>query len=251
MPLLLAACKPDSEHPLPVKDPVLTLASDDVIELKTEGGVCEIRYVLENPIEGSEIAVECDANWIDYKVFADDSMVSLSVEANEGDAREAKVVIRYDVASVEVAVKQAAKPFEGYELSFMTGTYYAPGSEFNPTENHDYYVVLSSVNDFSTYAPNGVYVELDLWAATVDAENPTIPEGEYVIDTQDSGAPGVIGASYTRLLEMDANQSPVVWVLPIEGKVVVSNNKIEGYLQDEYSGKVWFRYTGSLSVNAE
>jgi hypothetical protein len=50
---------------------------------------------------------------------------------------------------------------------------------------------------------------------------------------------------------MDANQSPVVWVLPIEGKVVVSNNKIEGYLQDEYSGKVWFRYTGSLSVNAE
>jgi hypothetical protein len=32
---------------------------------------------------------------------------------------------------------------------------------------------------------------------------------------------------------------------------VVSDNKIEGYLLDEYSEKVWFRYTGPLNVNVE
>ena len=40
---------------------------------------------------------------------------------------------------------------------------------------------------------------------------------------------------------------PVVWILPTEGKVVVGNNKLEGYIADEY-GKVTFRYTGTLVV---
>ncbi|MEE1148635.1 MAG: hypothetical protein UHN93_05205, partial [Alistipes sp.] len=161
-------------------------------------------------------------------------------------------VVNYDTEEFEVVLRQEAKPFEGYLLSYIAGTYYAPGcSEFNTTDNHNYYVALSSVDDFSTYAPNGVYVELDLWAATADATNPVVPNGEYVIDNTNSGAPGTIGAGYTRLLEMDANQTPIVWVLPIEGKVVVSDNKIEGYLRDEYSEKVWFRYTGPLSVNVE
>ena len=44
---------------------------------------------------------------------------------------------------------------------------------------------------------------------------------------------------------------PISRPLPIEGKVVVSDNEIEGYLRDEYSEKVWFRYTGPLSVNVE
>ncbi|MBO5821240.1 MAG: BACON domain-containing protein [Alistipes sp.] len=251
LPLLMVSCEPDSADPHPMPEPVLTLISNSVIEFEVEGGSAEIIYTLENAIEGVDIVAECDAKWVAYKVFASESKISLNVEANDGDAREATLVVKYDMQEFVVVLKQETKPFEGYELSYIAGTYYAPGSEFNPTESHNYYVALSSIDDFSTYAPNGVYVELDLWAATADATNPVVPNGEYVIDTTNSGAPGTIGAGYSRLLEMDANQSPIVWVLPIEGKVVVSDNKIEGYLLDEYSEKVWFRYTGSLSVNVE
>ena len=43
---------------------------------------------------------------------------------------------------------------------------------------------------------------------------------------------------------------PVVWILPTEGKVVVSENGLEGYLRDEY-GEVTFRYRGSLVFPVE
>lgn len=255
LPLLFASCEKDApEQPAPEQpapEPVLTLTSTAEIEFEVEGGSAEITFTLENAIEGVEVVVECSADWVTHKVFAEESKISINVEANDDEEREAVVVVKYDTEEFEVVVRQEAKPFEGYALSYIAGTYYAPGSEFNTTDNHNYYVALSSVDDFSTYAPNGVYVELDLWAATADATNPVIPNGEYVIDTTNSGAPGTMGAGYTRLLEMDANQSPIVWVLPIEGKVVVSDNKIEGYLLDEYSEKVWFRYTGPLSVNVE
>ena len=256
MPLLFASCEKDApEQPAPEQpapEPVLTLTSTAEIKFEVEGGSAEITFTLENAIEGVEVVVECSADWVTHKVFAEESKISINVEANDDEEREAVVVVKYDTEEFEVVVRQEAKPFEGYALSYISGTYYAPGSEFNTTDNnHNYYVALSSVDDFSTYAPNGVYVELDLWAATADATNPVVPNGEYVIDTTNSRAPGTIGAEYSRLLEWDANQSPIVWVLPIEGKVVVSDNKIEGYLLDEYSEKVWFRYTGPLSVNVE
>ena len=223
-----------------------TLTSDAVVEFGIEGGSGDIIYTLENTVQGKEVVASCDVDWITYKVFADDSKVSYTVAANEGDARETKIVVAYGTKSFEVTIKQAAKPFDGYELSYINGIYYAPGVDMNDTDNHNYYVQLSSVNDFTTYAPNGVYVELDFWAATVDAENPAIPEGEYIIDIDESHAPGTIGASYTRLLEIDAEWMPIVWILPVEGKVVVSENNIEGYLVDEYGEKVSFRYTGTL-----
>ena len=252
MPLVVASCEPEQQHKLyPEEFPVFTLESDSEIEFGAEGGSVEIYYTIEHDVEGSQPYLSGTPDWIKWRAFADECKISLEVEANEGEARETTIGVCYGLAHESVVVKQAAKPFEGYELSYMAGTYYAPGSEFNPTESHNYYVALSSVDDFSTYAPNGVYVELDFWAATADGENPTIPNGEYILDVNDGCAPGTIGGSYTRLMEMDANQAPVVWVLPVEGKVVVSDNKIEGYLVDEYMGKVSFRYTGSLNVEVE
>lgn len=251
LPLLVASCEPDSQDPHPIPEPKLALTSNSEIRFEVEGGSAEITYTLENAVEGVDVIAECKAGWVRYKVFAADSKISLEVEANEGDAREAALVVSYATEEFEVVIKQEAKPFDGYELSYINGTYYAPGgSEFNQTDSHNYYVALSSIDDFSTYAPNGVYLELDLWAATGDAEKPVIPNGEYILDVNDCCAPGTLGASYTRLLEMDSNQVPIVWVLPVEGRVVVSDNKIEGYIADEY-GKVTFRYTGSLEVDNE
>ena len=264
--MMFAACEPNSvdpqpdplpgeqpgennPEPEPEEQPVLTLASDSVIEFNVEGGSADISYTLENAIEGIGVVVECNANWVQHKVFAEQSKIMLTVEANEGDARETSLVVRYVRESFEVVIKQEAKPFEGYELSYATGTHYLPGYWELTPDNHNYYFVLSDLNDFSTYMPNGAYLELDLWAATEGAEG-AVPVGEYLLDVNDSGAAGTIGCSYSRFLKMDANQAPVVWILPTEGKVVVTESGLEGYLRDEY-GEVTFRYRGSLLFPTE
>ena len=249
LPLLMVSCEPDSADPHPMPEPVLTLISNSVIEFEVEGGSAEIIYTLENAIEGVDIVAECDAKWVAYKVFASESKISLNVEANDGDAREATLVVKYDTQEFVVVLKQEAKPFEGYELSYATGTHYLPGYWELTPDNHNFYFVLSDVDNFTTYAPNAAYLEIDLWAAT-EGEGGAVPHGEYLLDLNDSGEAGTIGASYTRFLGMDANQVPVVWILPIEGKVVVDENGLEGYLRDEY-GEVRFRYRGSLAFPTE
>lgn len=241
--------KPEEENPEPVHQPVLKLTSDSVFEFTINGGSADVTYELENAIEGIGVVVACDANWVEHKVFAAESKISIEVEPNEGDAREATLVVNYIRESFQVVIKQEAKPFEGYLLSYATGTHYLPGYWELTPDNHNYYLALSDVDNFVTYAPNAAYLELDLWAAT-EGEGGAVPAGEYVLDVNDSGAAGTIGCSYTRFLGMDANQIPVVWILPTEGKVVVSENGLEGYLRDEY-GEVTFRYRGSLVFPVE
>lgn len=248
LPLLFASCEKDApEQPAP--EPVLTLTSTAEIEFEVEGGSAEITFTLENAIEGVEVVVECSADWVTHKVFAEESKISINVEANDDEEREAVVVVKYDTEEFEVVVRQEAKPFEGYEFSYATGTHYLPGYWELTPDNHNFYFVLSDVDNFATYAANASYLELDLWAAT-EGEGGAVPHGEYELDLNESGEAGTIGAGCTRFLGMDANQVPVVWILPIEGKVVVDENGLEGYLRDEY-GEVRFRYRGSLAFPTE
>lgn len=263
---VIASCEPVSPEPQPEpqpeekpeekpeeqpedKLPVLTLTSGAVVEFEVEGGSADITYTLENPVEGVNVLAECRADWVEYRVFAAENKISLVVAANDGEARETTLVARYSTETFEVVIKQEAKPFDGYVLSYMNGTHYAPGYWEHTPDNHNYYLALSDVDNFATYAPNAAYLEIDLWAATEGAEG-AVPVGEYELDLNDSGEAGTIGAGYTRFLGMDANQVPVVWILPIEGKVTVSDSGLEGYIRDEY-GEVTFRYTGSLVVPTE
>ena len=246
--LFVAACEPSAE-PEPVKEPLLMLTSEASLHFEAAGGEATIEYVLENEVEGTELVASCSAEWIESKLFAQESKLSLIVAPNTTyDERDATLVVAYGELSFEVSVKQAGAPFEGYELSYIAGTYYEPGYWGEGIDAHNYFCSLASVDDFTTFAPNGVYVELDFWADSGDASNPAIPLGEYTIDTEDSGAPGTIGAGYSRLLVIDENQIPVVWILPVEGKVTVCSDRIEGYLVGESGERVTFRYQGTLSL---
>ncbi|MBQ8366948.1 MAG: BACON domain-containing protein [Alistipes sp.] len=94
----------------PAPDPVLTLTSNEVMEFTAEGGNGEITYTLENAVEGVELEATCEAAWVSNVTV--DEKVTFNVAANEGEAREAKVVVKYDTESFEVTVKQAAKVVE-------------------------------------------------------------------------------------------------------------------------------------------
>ena len=113
---LFAACTETGNEPEPQPQPEpekkaqLILTSDEVMNFKAEGGQGLIDYTLVNAKEGVEFASECEADWISDFVFGED--ITFVVAENEGEAREAQIVITYAEASMEVTVKQAQKSEE-------------------------------------------------------------------------------------------------------------------------------------------
>lgn len=248
LPLLFVACEQPKESGVEVKPPVLTLTSESMLSFSDEGGVGTIEYTLENEVEGAEFTVVDAAEWITDFAFGED--ITFNILPNDGVEREATITIKYDVASMEITVKQEAV-FEGYKLSYGIGTYYLPGAIEEAPDVHNYYVTLATVSDFSYYLPENSYLELDLYADTGDAEHPAIPVGEYTLDYSNSCAPGTVGCAYSRFMYFDADYVPVVWILPVDGKIVVTEECIEGYLVDEYGDKVTFRFKGDLALDVE
>lgn len=114
LPLAFASCENLNEEPTPtpeVKNPQLILTSDEVINVKAEGGSATVEYMIINAKEGAEFTAEYEAEWISNFVYGDE--ITFEVAANEAtEAREAKITFKYDVASMEVTVKQAAKKEE-------------------------------------------------------------------------------------------------------------------------------------------
>ena len=113
LPLAFAACEllPEPKPQPQPNQPKLTLTSSDTLEFSAEGGEAVITYTLENAVEGTELTATCEAAWV--KAIASDK-VRVTVEANEGEAREAKITVAYDTLSFDVTVKQAAKAAKEY-----------------------------------------------------------------------------------------------------------------------------------------
>ena len=106
LPLVFAACEnPKGEE---TKGPKLTVTSSLEVEVEAEGGTQMITYTLENAPEGAAVAATCEAAWITDITVA--SSIIYEVAANEGEAREATIVVSYEEQSFNVVVKQAAKP---------------------------------------------------------------------------------------------------------------------------------------------
>ena len=110
LPLAIASCTPpQTDEPAPNgPNPVLILTSDDVISVKAEGGQATVEYTLLNAKEGVEFTAEYEAEWISNLTFGETITFDIAVNEN-AEPREAKMTFKYDVASMEVTVKQGGK----------------------------------------------------------------------------------------------------------------------------------------------
>lgn len=175
LPLMLVACEAENNDTLD-KQPVLTLTSDATLEFTAEGGQGEISYTLENAKEGTQLTAECVAEWVTDLTAGD--KVTFTVEANEGEAREATITVKYDTQSFAVVVKQAAvaeEPVvEGWSIvGSMTnnwdvkaaiameqieGYYVVRGFELAST---DTFVFISNSDNMTTRSGDGTPAEVD------------------------------------------------------------------------------------------
>ncbi len=112
LPLAFAACEPTPDVNDPTdQDPVLTITSESVLNFDAQGGEAEITYTLEYASEGAQPTATCEAEWVEVKVG---NSIRVTVAANDGEAREAKIVVAFGPQEFEVAVKQAAKAAKEY-----------------------------------------------------------------------------------------------------------------------------------------
>lgn len=138
LPLAFAACTPEEDQT--AKSYVLTLTSEATLNFGAEGGQGVITFALNEATRTAEslsVEAECEANWVsDLKVA---ETITFVVAANDGEARETKVVVKYGDQSAEVAVKQEAKgeePQPEYVLDVeLAAAMRFPSEEYDIAEN--------------------------------------------------------------------------------------------------------------------
>ena len=114
LPLVFAACEPDTPEQNVEKKAVLILTSEATMEFAAEGGQGVITYTAKmeevtrtSPVPEPEVEATCEVAWVENLTVAEN--ITFDVAVNEGEARETKIVVTYSDKSFEVAVKQAAK----------------------------------------------------------------------------------------------------------------------------------------------
>lgn len=243
----MAACDSDTSKEPEAKKPVLTLTSDAVMTFNDEGKG-EITYTLENVPQGTLPVAACNASWIsNLKVAESITFTVLYPEPYLQKDEQTTIKVAYQNESFEVTVKCIANAPEGtnYELSYIDGTYYEPGYWDEGINAHNYYVMLSSVEDLSVYKANEVYLSLDIYAATGNADAPVVPNGTYTFN--EFYKAGSASCFYSELIVVDANGTKNTYI-PAEGSFEVSDNKIEGSFVDEIGNVHSFVYRGTTAL---
>ena len=231
LPLAFAACEP-VEPGVENKEYNINLTSENVLNFEAEGGQGVITYNLIEVTRNSvapqpEVEATCAAEWITDITVAE--TITFNVAANEGEARETKIVVSYDEQEIEVAIKQAAKivepePEDGvvFEAQVLTGEYY--GDYYTPDAGN-YYIFFSDYgfSEDGNLLTNSIYYQLDLYGVLYEGEAVNgyipLPEGTYTLDVNDTMAVGTIGYSYS--CYMKTNSSEIEVEVPFEAAELV------------------------------
>ena len=203
LPLVFAACENGSEgtDKKPEYKAELTLTSNATMDVVAEAGDYEITYtakMVEVTREAAPATVEatCAAEWVTIGEVTD-TKAAFSVAANEGEARETKIVVKYSTESFEVTVKQAAKGEEpndpetvNFEAKYLVGEYFTDG------DVGFYYLMFYDVEEDGYPAENATLYSISLFDEKYDGEWSELiplPTGEFTFDATDSGEVGTFG----------------------------------------------------------
>lgn len=150
------------------------------------GGEEIVTFMLVNG-QGGKVTAEANAEWLTARAEFNSEVV-ITVEANEGDAREAQVVVKYSGAKdAIITVKQKAGNVtfdEEFAAKRFEGQYFGSGN---------YFVTLSDIGlaKDGNHKANGTYYIFDFYGNTPsDEEYPMLPNGTYTFDAANTGANG-------------------------------------------------------------
>jgi hypothetical protein len=179
----LTACDKGSTEP--TYSSKIELNKSEVTFPKT-GGEEVVTFLIQNG-QGGKVTAEASAEWLTARAEFNSDVV-ITVEANEGDAREAQVVVKYATAKdAIITVKQKAGNVtfdEEFAAKRFEGQYFGSGN---------YFVTLSDIGlaKDGNHKANGTYYIFDFYGNTPsDEEYPMLPNGTYTFDAASTGANG-------------------------------------------------------------
>ena len=232
LPMLMVACEPEPAPTPDEKSYELTITSELEMNFEAEGGNGVIAYEVKeitrnNPVPQPEVKATCEAKWVSDVTVAEE--ITFVVAANEGEARDTKVVVTFGEQSFDVAVKQAAKakepepePEYAMELEFAAAIRY-PSSEVempehsyvlyfaDDAERYEFFLLISG-EEGETALKAGKYAAEDAYLYDLDTETETIfIEGEITV--------GIDGDIYTFDMVM-ANEEGGLYHFTYEGTLI-------------------------------
>lgn len=184
--LLLSAvgCKQNEKEPGTTPDPVLKV-NTTIVQATAEGGVYEISYTVENPVDGAVLELTSDADWVSGPDYSAENVVSVTVAPNNDNAdRNANLLLTYTygegkVLDGEIILHQV------YQYDYNTAAQFVEGGFFSGrTVNQPRYAVYISdlgTDEGGTFLPGCSVYRLDLYSDVVpsDYSDIQLPEGTY------------------------------------------------------------------------
>lgn len=233
--------------------------TDTILEAGAKGETVTVSYNLVASVDGEAVktAIVSGDEMLGNITQPAVGIIRIEVKANSGDKREAIVEISYINETTSVIIEQAAGNGntggnggnnDGEQVTFkalcLDGYYY--GQKYGEgADRYAFFLSDQGLNNAGQAYTNGTYYYIDAFAPVTGST--TIPNGMYMFDSKNSGAPNTINSENSQLiLTGDSVEDTVIKYLD-NATMMVSDNKIVlEVVIDGQTHKV--TYTGGLEL---
>ena len=164
---LFAGCKGNEPEIKPQGDTTLTLETKSV-DATADGGHFEVSYALENPIEGAEIKVNAEKDWVYNIDTSVDGVISFDVAASyDAEARNCRLELIYPgiYPNPTLTVKQAVGKEQSIKLELVNAAATTITMNVVPQDkNMPYVFILGTGKYFEENDGELMYSDEALWA---------------------------------------------------------------------------------------
>lgn len=233
--------------------------TDTVLEAGAKGETVTVSYNLIAPVDGEAVktAIVSGDEMLGNITQPAVGIIRIEVKANSGDKREAIVEISYINETTSVIIEQAAGNGntggnggnnDGEQVTFkalcLDGYYY--GQKYGEgADRYAFFLSDQGLNNAGQAYTNGTYYYIDAFAPVTGST--TIPNGMYMFDSKNSGAPNTINSENSQLILTGESVEDTVIKYLDNATMMVSDNKIVlEVVIDGQTHKV--TYTGGLEL---
>lgn len=212
--------------------------TDTVLEAGAKGETVTVSYNLVAPVDGEAVktAIVSGDEMLGNITQPAVGIIRIEVKANSGDKREAIVEISYINETTSVIIEQAAGNGntggnggnnDGEQVTFkalcLDGYYY--GQKYGEgADRYAFFLSDQGLNNAGQAYTNGTYYYIDAFAPVTGST--TLPNGMYMFDSKNSGAPNTINSENSQLILTGESVEDTVIKYLDNATMMVSDNKI-------------------------
>lgn len=212
--------------------------TDTILEVSAKGETVTVSYNLVASVDGEAVktAIVSGDEMLGNITQPAVGIIRIEVKANSGDKREAIVEISYINETTSVIIEQAAGNGntggnggnnDGDEVTFkalcLDGYYY--GQRYGEgADRYAFFLSDQGLNNAGQAYTNGTYYYIDAFAPVTGST--TIPNGMYMFDSKNSGAPNTINSENSQLILTGESVEDTVIKYLDNATMMVSDNKI-------------------------